>query len=90
MLVLSRKKDEIVRIGDTLTIPVVEIRGDKVRLRFESPKEIFIGKEEIYQALKIQERQDGTLEKSADDFGQKKDGGLGGDYPQTKLSYSHY
>ena len=48
MLVLSRKKGEVVRIGDSQVV-VVEIRGDKVKLGFEFPKEVVIHCEEIYQ-----------------------------------------
>ena len=39
MLVLSRKKNESIVINDDITIVVVEIRGDKVRLGVEAPKE---------------------------------------------------
>ena len=39
MLVLSRKKDEKIIIGDNITVMVIEIRGDKVRLGIEAPKE---------------------------------------------------
>ena len=38
MLVLSRKKNESIVINDDITIVVVEIRGDKVRLGVEAPK----------------------------------------------------
>ena len=38
MLVVSRKKDELIQIGDAITITVVEIRGDKVRLGIDAPK----------------------------------------------------
>lgn len=40
MLVLSRKRDESIVIGDDIVLTVVEIRGDKVRLGIEAPKEI--------------------------------------------------
>ena len=40
MLVLSRKKNESIVINDDITIVVVEIRGDKVRLGVEAPKEV--------------------------------------------------
>lgn len=53
MLVLSRKKDERVVIGTgptTVTVKVVEVRGDKVRLGFEAAKEVPIDREEVYEA----------------------------------------
>ena len=40
MLVLSRKKNESIVINNDITIVVVEIRGDKVRLGVEAPKEV--------------------------------------------------
>ena len=52
MLVLSRHKDEAIIIGDDITIVVVEIRGDKVRLGIECPKEIPVHRREVYEAIK--------------------------------------
>lgn len=52
MLVLSRKKNEVVCVNDDVRIVVVEIRGDKVRLGFEAPKDIPIHREEVYLAIK--------------------------------------
>ncbi len=51
MLVLSRQRDESIRIGDNVRITVVDIRGDKVRLGIEAPKEIPVHREEVYQAI---------------------------------------
>ncbi len=55
MLVLSRKTDELIRIGDDVTIMVVDIRGDKVRLGIDAPKEVPVHREEIYQERRIEE-----------------------------------
>lgn len=52
MLVLSRKKDEKIVIGDNITLIVVEIRDDKVRLGIEAPKHVTVHREEIYDAIK--------------------------------------
>lgn len=52
MLVLSRKKNESIRIGDTISIVVVEIRGDKVRLGIEAPKEVPVHRQEVYEAIR--------------------------------------
>jgi carbon storage regulator len=52
MLVLSRKKDEKIIIGDSITVMVIEIRGDKVRLGIEAPKEITVHRQEVYDAIK--------------------------------------
>ena len=51
MLVLSRKKNESIVINDNITIVVVEIRGDKVRLGVEAPKEMPVHRREVYDAI---------------------------------------
>ena len=51
MLVLSRKKNESIVINDDITIVVVEIRGDKVRLGVEAPKEIPVHRREVFDAI---------------------------------------
>lgn len=50
-LVLSRKQNETVCIGDSITVTVVEIRGDKVRLAIVAPKTVPVHRQEIYQAI---------------------------------------
>lgn len=55
-IVLSRKKNESIVIGDDITITVVEIRGDKVRLMIEAPKEVPFHRKEVYDAIKRQEQ----------------------------------
>jgi carbon storage regulator len=52
MLVLSRKKNESIIINDDITIVVVEIRGDKVRLGVEAPKEVPVHRNEVYEAIR--------------------------------------
>ena len=56
MLVLSRKKNESIVINDDITIVVVEIRGDKVRLGVEAPKEVPVHRREVYDAIKRSEQ----------------------------------
>lgn len=51
MLVLSRKKNERIKLGDDITICVVAIRGDKVRLGFEAPDDLRIHRLEVYEAI---------------------------------------
>ena len=60
MLVLSRKKNESIVINDNINVVVVEIRGDKVRLGIEAPKEIPVHRREIYEAI-MRDRQTAGL-----------------------------
>lgn len=51
MLVLSRKKDERIIIGDNVEVTVIEIRGDRVKLGFVGPQEIPIHRQEVYRRI---------------------------------------
>ena len=51
MLVLSRKKNESIVINDDITIVVVEICKDKVRLGVEAPKDIPVHRKEVWEAV---------------------------------------
>ena len=53
MLVLSRKKNEGIEIGDGIIIRVVQIRGDKVRLGIEAPNEVPVHREEVAKAIRL-------------------------------------
>lgn len=52
MLVLSRKQDEKIIIGDSITLMVVSIQGDKVRIGIDAPKDVSIHREEVYKAIR--------------------------------------
>ena len=51
MLVLSRQKDESIMIGDEIEIMIVDIRGDKVRLGFNAPRNVKVHRKEIWLAI---------------------------------------
>jgi carbon storage regulator len=51
MLVLSRKKNESIVINNNITITVVEIRGDKVRLGIVAPKEVPVHRQEVFDLI---------------------------------------
>ena len=51
MLVLSRRKDETIVIGDNIHVTIVDIRGDTVRLGITAPKSIPVYRKEIYEAI---------------------------------------
>lgn len=52
MLVLSRQRDETIMIGDEIEITVVDIRGDKVRLGINAPRQVDVHRKEVYEAIK--------------------------------------
>ena len=52
MIVLSRKRNESIVINDDIIIQVVEIRGDKVRLGIEAPREVPVHRNEVYEAIR--------------------------------------
>jgi carbon storage regulator len=62
MLVLSRKKDEKIVIGDNISIMIVEIRGDKVRLGIDAPRDVSVHRREVYDAIKRKESEQDSVE----------------------------
>ena len=54
MLVLSRKLNESIIIDDQIKITIVEIRGDKIRLGIEAPKNVSVHRREVYEAIQRQ------------------------------------
>ncbi|OAM92844.1 carbon storage regulator, CsrA [Pelosinus fermentans] len=52
MLILTRKKNETLRIGDDILITIVDIQGDQIRLGITAPREVSILRQELYEAVK--------------------------------------
>jgi carbon storage regulator len=59
MLVLSRKKDEKIVIGDSIRITIVEVRGDKVRIGIDAPKDVTVHRQEVWLEIKKMKEDDG-------------------------------
>jgi carbon storage regulator len=57
MLVLSRQRDESIIIADNIKITIVDIRGDKVRLGIDAPKEIPVHRQEVFDAIQRENAQ---------------------------------
>lgn len=55
MLVLSRQKDESIIINENIVVTVVEIRGDKVRLGIQAPRETPVHRTEVQQAIRAEQ-----------------------------------
>jgi carbon storage regulator len=56
MLVLTRRVDESLTIGDSITVTVLAIEGDKVKIGIKAPREVTILRQEIYQAVQEQNK----------------------------------
>lgn len=52
MLVLSRKQNESIRIGNGVTITVVQVRGNRVHLAIDAPREVAVHRDEVYQRIR--------------------------------------
>ena len=52
MLVLTRKLGEVIRVGDSITVRVLEVKGNQVRLGVDAPTEVRIYREEVYRAIR--------------------------------------
>ena len=51
MLILSRKKDESIVIGDNIIISIVDIKGDQVKLGINAPHDVKVFRQEVYAAI---------------------------------------
>lgn len=61
MLVLTRKRDESIIIGDNIRVTVVEVRGDQVKLGIEAPRAIPVHREEVYMEIQAENRRAAAL-----------------------------
>jgi carbon storage regulator len=57
MLVLSRQRDESIMIGDNVVVTIVDVRGDRVRLGIEAPREVSVHRREVYEAIQRENQQ---------------------------------
>ena len=56
MLILSRRVNEKIVIGDDIVVSVVEVRGDQVKLGIEAPQSVKVFREEVYDAIQDENR----------------------------------
>lgn len=58
MLILTRRIDESVRIGDEIAVKIIGIEGQRVRIGIEAPREIPVNREEIAERIERERRGD--------------------------------
>jgi len=51
MLILSRKLNETIRIGNDITVTILEVTGSRIRVGIDAPSEVAVHREEVYQAI---------------------------------------
>ena len=54
MLILTRRPGESIKIGDDITVTVLAIRGNQLRLGFTAPQNIAVHREEVYQRIQAE------------------------------------
>lgn len=54
MLILSRKLDEKIKIGEEITLTIIEIRGDQVKIGIDAPQNVKVFRQEIFNAIQSQ------------------------------------
>ena len=57
MLVLTRRVNETLMVGDEVTVTVLGIKGNQVRIGVNAPREVAVHREEIYDRIKTEEQQ---------------------------------
>ncbi|MDR2404513.1 MAG: carbon storage regulator CsrA [Spirochaetaceae bacterium] len=56
MLILSRKINEKIMIGDDIAISIIEIRGDQVRIGVNAPKSVKVFRQEVFDAIRTENK----------------------------------
>ena len=56
MLILSRKVNEKIMIGDEISITIIEVRGDQVRIGVGAPKTVKVFRQEVFDAIKAENK----------------------------------
>ncbi|MBR7064816.1 MAG: carbon storage regulator CsrA [Treponema sp.] len=56
MLILSRRVDEQIKIGDDITVTIIEVRGEQVKIGVEAPKSVKVFREEVFNAIQTENK----------------------------------
>ena len=56
MLILSRKIDEKIKIGNDITITLIDVHGDQVKIGVEAPKDVKVFRQEVFDAIQSENK----------------------------------
>ena len=62
MLILTRRVGETVVIGDDVTVTVLGIKGNQVRIGVKAPKDVPVHREEIFERIRVERGEDTTIQ----------------------------
>ena len=68
MLILTRKTNEKIKIGNEITLSIIEIKGEQVKIGVEAPKEVKVFRQEVFNAIKNENRAAATSQESIGAF----------------------
>ena len=57
MLILTRRTGETLMVGDEVTVSVLGVKGNQVRIGINAPKDVSVHREEIYERIKAEEQE---------------------------------
>ncbi len=60
MLILTRRVGESIKVGDDVTVRVLEVKGNQIRVGVAAPKSIAVHREEIYERIKLEQKSNAT------------------------------
>ena len=58
MLILTRRVGEAIRIGDEISVTVLEVKGSQVRMGFSAPKDVAVHRQEVFVRIKAEQPTD--------------------------------
>ncbi len=55
MLILTRRVGEVIKIGEEISVTVLEVKGNQVRMGFTAPKDVAVHREEVFVRIKAEQ-----------------------------------